>query len=188
MLMSWPLCALVAGVKIGSGSRSDSRSPAGSRMPQTSPVADVVLPARSRQIAARDALDRQRLGARDQHRSAAQQSSASARASAGIRRRIGRRARGWRRSIARPLEPERRDLRQHLALVGNAGAEHVVERGDAIGGDDQQAIAEIVDVADLALAIRAVGRRAWSGEWARRAATRFLSGRRCGILQGASRR
>ena len=39
MLMSWPLCALVAGVKIGSGRRSDSRSPAGRRMPQTSPVA-----------------------------------------------------------------------------------------------------------------------------------------------------
>ena len=38
MLMSWPLSALVAGVKIGSGSRSDSRSPAGSVTPQTLPV------------------------------------------------------------------------------------------------------------------------------------------------------
>ena len=55
----------------------------------------------------------------------------------------------------RPLEPERGDLRQDLALVGNARAEHVVERRDAIGGDDEQAIAEIVDVADLALSIRA---------------------------------
>ena len=40
MLMSWPLSALVAGVKIGSGSRSDSRRPGGSAMPQTSPVAE----------------------------------------------------------------------------------------------------------------------------------------------------
>jgi hypothetical protein len=39
MLMSCPDDALVAGVKIGSGSRSDSRRPAGSRMPHTSPVA-----------------------------------------------------------------------------------------------------------------------------------------------------
>ena len=38
MLSSWPLSALVAGVKIGSGSRSDSRRPAGSAMPQTVPV------------------------------------------------------------------------------------------------------------------------------------------------------
>ena len=61
---------------------------------------------------------------------------------------------------ARPLEPERGDLRQHFALVGNAGAEHVVERRDAIGGDDEQTIAEIVDVADLALTIgRAAGER-----------------------------
>ena len=48
------------------------------------------------------------------------------------------------------LEPERRQLRQDLALVGNPRAEHVVERGDAIGGDDEQMLAEIVDVADLA--------------------------------------
>ncbi len=38
MLMSCPLSALVAGVKIGSGSRSDSRSPEGSVTPQTRPV------------------------------------------------------------------------------------------------------------------------------------------------------
>src|ERR1039457_5979195 len=36
---SWPLCALVDGVKIGAGKRSLSRSPAGSGMPQTVPCA-----------------------------------------------------------------------------------------------------------------------------------------------------
>ena len=35
MFRSWPLTAFVAGVTIGSGSRSDSRSPAGSAWPQT---------------------------------------------------------------------------------------------------------------------------------------------------------
>ena len=37
MLMSCPVSALVAGVKIGSGRRSDSRSPGGSWTPQTRP-------------------------------------------------------------------------------------------------------------------------------------------------------
>ena len=38
MLTSWPLSSFVAGVKIGSGSRSDSYSPFGRAMPQTMPV------------------------------------------------------------------------------------------------------------------------------------------------------
>ena len=39
MFSSWsPSSALVAGVKIGSGSFSDSWSPEGSSIPQTSPV------------------------------------------------------------------------------------------------------------------------------------------------------
>jgi hypothetical protein len=38
MFSSWPVCAFVDGVKIGSGSRSDSRSPSGSLWPQTSPL------------------------------------------------------------------------------------------------------------------------------------------------------
>jgi hypothetical protein len=52
-----------------------------------------------------------------------------------------------------PVEPERRDLRQDLALVGNAGTEDVVEGRDAIARDDEQAVAELVDVADFALTI-----------------------------------
>src|SRR5262245_27154878 len=60
----------------------------------------------------------------------------------------------------RPLEPERGNLRQHLPFVGDARAEHVVERRDAIAGDDEQAVAEIVNVAHLALTVGpAVGKR-----------------------------
>ena len=55
-----------------------------------------------------------------------------------------------RNEVGDVVEPEGRQLREHAALVGDAGAEHVVERGDAIGGDDQQVLAEIVDVAHLA--------------------------------------
>ena len=39
MLMSCPVSAFVAGVKIGVGSRSDSRRPDGRLTPQTEPVA-----------------------------------------------------------------------------------------------------------------------------------------------------
>ena len=39
MFSSCPVVALVAGVKIGSGSLSDSRSPAGNLMPETAPLA-----------------------------------------------------------------------------------------------------------------------------------------------------
>ena len=38
MLMSWPEAAFVAGVKMGAGRRSDSRSPGGRTMPQIRPV------------------------------------------------------------------------------------------------------------------------------------------------------
>ena len=39
MFSSWPDCAFVAGVKIGSGSSSDSRIPDGSAWPEVAPVA-----------------------------------------------------------------------------------------------------------------------------------------------------
>jgi hypothetical protein len=55
--------------------------------------------------------------------------------------------------IAHALEPEPRQLRQHLALVGDAGPEHIVEGRDAIGRDNQQAIVDLVDVAHLAAAM-----------------------------------
>ena len=54
--------------------------------------------------------------------------------------------------VAGALEPERRQLVEHAALVGNARAEHVVERRNAIGRDEDQRVARRVDVADLAAA------------------------------------
>ena len=79
--------------------------------------------------------------------------------SAWRRRSAGKRATSvsitWFATISRVyVEPERRELGQDLALVGNAGAEHVVERGDAIGRHHEQRVAGIVDVAYLALPVR----------------------------------
>src|SRR5579884_2474142 len=52
------------------------------------------------------------------------------------------------------IEPERRHLREDSPLVGNPGAEHVVECRDAIGGDDDQPVGALVDVPNLAATIR----------------------------------
>src|SRR5204863_6165091 len=41
-------------------------------------------------------------------------------------------------------------LGQDPSLVGNAGSQNVVERGDAVGGDNQQAVVHAIHVADLA--------------------------------------
>src|SRR5262249_42276985 len=48
------------------------------------------------------------------------------------------------------IEPEQRQRRQHAALVRDGSRQHPVEGADAIGGDNDETIAEIVDVADLA--------------------------------------
>src|SRR5262245_41367839 len=63
------------------------------------------------------------------------------------------------------VEPECGDLCQHLPFVGNAGAKDVIERGNAIGCDDQQAVAEIVDVSDLAAPIRLATVERGGEEW-----------------------
>ena len=45
------------------------------------------------------------------------------------------------------VEPKQSQLRKDAALVGNAGRQHPVEGADAIGRDDDEAIAEVVNVA-----------------------------------------
>jgi hypothetical protein len=55
--------------------------------------------------------------------------------------------------VAGELEPEQRHLVQDLALVGDLGRQdHVVDR-DPIGGDHDQVVAVLVDLADLARAV-----------------------------------
>ena len=69
---SWPVCALVAGVKIGSGSLSLSRNPAGSGMPHTVPLCMYSFQPEPGNVAARHAFDLHHLGALHQHRAAFQ--------------------------------------------------------------------------------------------------------------------
>ncbi len=124
------------------------------RQPDTADLTrqQVVLPGRPRQVAASHALDRQRLGPSHQHRTAREQLAGLAR----FCRKLGRIGRHHVvcDDRTRPVEPERGDLRQDLPLVGDAGSEHVVEGRNAIGCDDEELVAEIVDVADLSLPIR----------------------------------
>ncbi len=123
----------------------------------------VFLPPRSREVAAGDALHLHRIGAAHEHRPAAQ----------GVG--VWREGRGkfahvgaeqvMRHEVTHALEPERRELREDLALVGDAGAEHVVERRDAIGRDDQQVVADFVHVANLAAAMQGESRERGFEEW-----------------------
>src|SRR4051794_31466159 len=58
------------------------------------------------------------------------------------------------------IGPELGDLGAGFSFIGNAGAEHVIECRNPVAGDNQQRIAELVDVADLALTVRtSVGQR-----------------------------
>ena len=67
-----PCSALVAGVKIGSGSRSLSRRPGGQRDPADRAARLVFLPARSGEVAADDGLDRDDVCRPADHHPAAQ--------------------------------------------------------------------------------------------------------------------
>src|SRR4051812_29054573 len=63
-----------------------------------------------------------------------------------------------RNNIPHPLEPESGKLRQHLALVRDAGAQHEIKCGDAIRRDDEERCRpgrqrDVIDVADLAASI-----------------------------------
>ena len=131
----------MAGVKIGSGSCSDSRRPAGSSIPQTAPVRLVVLPARAGDVAAHDALHRHHLEPLDEHRAAAV-----------LLGHVGVGDEVVRADVAGAVEPERGQAGEHLALVRDRRRVDHVVGGDAVGGDQQQAVvARGVDVADLPL-------------------------------------
>src|SRR5438874_3085096 len=55
------------------------------------------------------------------------------------------------------LKPEVRERRQNLALIRNPRAEHVIERRNAVGRDEQQLVGQLVNVAHLA------ARKQWKG-------------------------
>src|ERR1700690_2361404 len=48
------------------------------------------------------------------------------------------------------FEPEQRKLCEYSTFIGNRRREYYVKCGEPVGGDDEQAIAQLVDVAPLA--------------------------------------
>ena len=52
--------------------------------------------------------------------------------------------------VAGARKPEGGELVEHPAFVGNARAQHVIERRNAIGGDQDQRVAGRVDIAHFA--------------------------------------
>ena len=132
---SWPFCAFVVGVKIGSGRRSDSRRPRGGRGPDGRAGRQVVLPPGAGEVAADDALDRQHLEAPALGRAAV----------------VAQREQVVRDEVARPREPESREPGEHAALVGDLGRKDDVEHRDAVARDEQQTlVVERVELAHLA--------------------------------------
>ena len=55
--------------------------------------------------------------------------------------------------VTRLLEPESGELSENKPLIGDAGGQDDVEGGDAVGGDDEQLVAQVVDVAHLAAGV-----------------------------------
>src|SRR5262245_49653662 len=55
------------------------------------------------------------------------------------------------------VEPEQRHVRKDAPLVGNAGRQHPVEGADAVRGNDDEPVAEIVNIAHLAATARDAG-------------------------------
>src|ERR1019366_10202742 len=102
----------------------------------------VLLPARAGEVAARHALDLNHAGALDQHRAAFELIAKSRK-----RVRIVRDSRGEKvvgSEVAQEIEPEDGKLGQHLAFIGDAGAQDVVESGNAVGGHDEQPAVDLV--------------------------------------------
>ncbi len=146
MFSSWPVCALVAGVKIGSGSASLSRSPGGKLDAAHRARLLIFFPAGARQIAARHAFDVEHIRALHPHRAAFE---------------FGREARHIRaeqmigHGVAQQIEPEKAHLRQHAPFFGDAGGQDVIEGRNAVGGDNQQPLRMLrifINVADFAAA------------------------------------
>jgi hypothetical protein len=127
----------------------DSWSPLGNLIPQTLPVALYSFPSRARKIAADDTLDRNDLGPADEHGALVENLGE------GVER-FGEFLHVGREEVVRAdqrdeIEPKLRQLGQDLPLEGNEGGEDPIERGHAVGRDDQEVVADREDVADFPL-------------------------------------
>ena len=117
--------------------------------PAHGPRGLVFLPARARQIAADDRLDRQDLELFDQHRAAAQDLCVLAHPF-----RHGVNVGGdqmVRTDVFKQMKPEQADLGKDLALAGNPVGHHHIEGAQTIRGDEEQMVGiDLEDLADFA--------------------------------------
>ena len=183
VLVVLALGAFVAGVKIGSGSRSLSRRPAGSGHAAHGAASLVLLPAAARQVAAHDALDGSTSARRPsiiRPRSVVDDLRVAigdlVRDVGGIRRDAG----GSATIDAVSREPEARQAGEHPALVRDRRRQHDVERRQPVRRDEQQpVVAHAVQVAHLARAHERVS-AASAAYRASASTTRGLQARRAG--------
>ena len=109
----------------------------------------IIFPAGAGEVAADDTLDGEHLRALDQHAAAIE--LPDKRLQFGGEVRCDRSDEMVRNGGLQEVEPEERQLRQYLPLVGNAAAEDMIKSRDAIGGDEEKfVVGERVDIADLA--------------------------------------
>ena len=106
----------------------------------------IVLPAAADQVAPHDAFDRHDLRFADDHRPPLQ--VLHVRRQLRTRRDVGRNQ--VVRNVAHQVEPEERNLRQNLALARHAAGHDHVEGADPVGRNEEQRVAEVVDIAHLA--------------------------------------
>jgi len=119
--------------------RQAGRQPeAADRLPRA-----VFFPARAGEVAAHDAFDGERAGFFDNHAAAGQLRRIRLEAGRQGVFRAGEQVMGLERRRLR--KPEMRELGQHLALARDAVGHDAIERGNAVGGHKEQAVAQVED-------------------------------------------
>ena len=116
-----------------------------------SAVLVVGLFARAGQIAAHDALDKNRLGLAHQHGATAQIITILSELLGEICRVDARHVVG--QDIGKLIEPEFRNTVQNLTLKGNLIGQDEIESGNTVGSNHQQVVTGIIDIANLAAGI-----------------------------------
>jgi hypothetical protein len=140
---------------LGLGRRREDRFgkaiglPEAGREPDSADVAGLAVlgPSGAREVSARDALEGHDFALAHDHRTAGEQRR--------IRPEVLGKAVdvGFQQvvlDVGEPAEPEVGELGQDLPLVGNARREDDVEGRDPVAGDEQDGVAQIIELADLA--------------------------------------
>ena len=148
MFSSCPASALVEGGEDGFGEFGGFGEAGGQRESANGAGFLVFLPAAAREVATHDALDGEGLGFLDDHAAAGElRGEGLERGRQGI---VGAGEEVVRHEAGEAVEPEEGDLREDFAFARDAVGHDDVEGGEAVAGDEQEAVAEVEDFADFA--------------------------------------